>query len=72
MMVISPHSEKTQQKVAVSCVDDTDLGTDRELAEQNIQKMIDEYDHNYEATGGHVEIKKNIQRNGSGHKKIKR
>ena len=40
-------------------MDETDLVTDGELAEQNIQKMIDEHDDNHVATGVHSESKKN-------------
>ena len=38
-------------------MDNTDLATDGDLAEQNMQKMIDEYDDKHAATGGHVESK---------------
>ena len=58
MVIKSPHRTKTQQKVAASFMDNTDLVTDWELVEQKMQKMIDEHDDNHTETGWHVESKK--------------
>ena len=74
MVIKSSHTIKTIQKVAVTFADDTDLVTNGDLVEIKMQKMIDEHDNKYEATGGHIESKNpNITNgNGSGHKEIKR
>ena len=74
MVIKSPHVSKTQQKLGVSFVDDTDLVTDGDLVEQNMQKIIDKCDDEHVATGGNIESKKLniIHGNESSRKETKR
>ena len=52
IVIKSPCTSKTQQKLVVLFVNNTDLVTDGELAKQSVQRMIDECDGEYAAMEG--------------------
>ena len=47
-----------KKKVAVAFIDNTDFITNKEIAQQKMQQILDTYNEFYTATGGFIEYKK--------------
>ena len=58
MFIVSKVFEESIQKVFVAFVDNNDMVTDGEDAEENMNVIITEYNDLHSATGGHIEEEK--------------
>ena len=58
MFIVSKVFEESIQKVFIAFVDDNDMVTDREDAEENINVIVTEYNDLHTVIGGYIEEEK--------------